>query len=383
MRRFQHLSTALKSGGFSLHFRIGRQFGVGFAIQCCIVTAIAVLAVVAGSAIDGSLFLPGRNIGLLEHPAIWAFFGIQIALPISLRYSLKEFFKARKSLRAVGVLDGKHSTHLVAPIVRYLNLQDGSSKFVATILYGFGLVAFVWNSYQNQLPGIIVPYDFWDSKTYFCGYWITRVYKLYLFVWLLPYIALLHVAILTVALRLIRVARLSGKLKLLPFHPDGVGGLGFFPRLVTRPLIVAVMFGTVPTAAAFYIHRAADVTPLMGLSTILLATGIAYFVPILALRADIVATKRAMVEKLRWLQQASFSHVFESQKPDFEMLKSGNESIDCFERLCAAIKNISNYPHLRRLVGLVTLAMTPTVSALIGKLYLNLVPVIHPWLSKL
>jgi hypothetical protein len=382
MRRFQRLSTALKNGGFSLHSRIGQRLRVRFTAQCYIVTAIAVVAVLAGSIIDGSLFLPGRNIGLLEHPAIWAFFAIQIALPISLRYSLKEFFKARTSLRAIGALDGKPFTRLVVPLVRYLNLQDGSSKFTAAILYGFGLVAFVWNTYQNQLPGIIVSYDFWDSKTYLCGFWITRVYKLYLFGWLIPYIALLHVAILVVALRLVRMTRISGKLKLLPFHPDGVGGLGFLPGLVTRPLIVAVIFGTVPTAAAFYIHRAADVTPLMGLTTLVLAIGTAYFVPILALRADIVATKRAMVEKLRWLQQASFSQVFESRKPDFEMLKSGNESIDCFEKLCVAINNISNYPHLRRLIGLVTLAMTPAMSALIGKLYVDLEPVIHPWLSK-
>jgi hypothetical protein len=185
-----------------------------------------------------------------------------------------------------------------------------------------------------------------------------------------------------VALRLIRTARISGKLKLLPFHPDGVGGLGFLPELVTRPLIVAVLFGTVPTAAAFYIHRAADVTPMIGLTTLVLATGIAYLVPILALRADIVAVKRVMVEKLRWLQQASFSQVFESQKLDFETLTSENESIDCFEKLCAAIKNISNYPHLKRLIGLVTLAMTPAVSALLGKLYEDFEPVIQPWLSK-
>jgi hypothetical protein len=382
MRRFQRLSATLKSGGFSLHSGIGRWLGVRFTAQCYIVTAIAIAAVLAASTIDGSLFLPGRNIGLLEHPAIWAFFAIQIALPISLRYSLKEFFKARASLRAVGALDGKSFTRLVVPLVRYLNLQDGSSKLTAAILYGFGLVAFVWNTYQNQLPGIIVPYDFWDSKTYLCGFWITRVYKLYLFVWLLPYIALLHIAILSVALRLIHAARLSGKLKLLPFHPDGVGGLGFLPRLVTRPLIVAVIFGTVPTVAAFYIHRAADVTPLMGLTTLVLATVIAYFVPILALRSDIVATKGAMVKKMRWLQQASFSQVFESQKPDFEMLKSGNESIDCFENLCVAINKISNYPHLRGLIGLVTIAMTPAVSALLGKLYDNFGTVIHPWLSK-
>jgi hypothetical protein len=174
----------------------------------------------------------------------------------------------------------------------------------------------------------------------------------------------------------------SGRLKLLPFHPDGVGGLGFLPELVTRPLAIAVLFGALPTCAAFLIHRRLDVTPLMGLTALLLTAGIGYFVPILALRSDIIATKRAMVEKLRWLQQASFSQVFESQKPDFKALKAGNESIDCFEKLCAAIKTISNYPHLRRLIAVVSLAMTPTVVSLLGKLYDHWEPVIHPLLTR-
>lgn len=383
MRRFQRLSAVLKNGGFSLHSRIGRRFGIRFTTQCYIVTGIAIVTVLLGSAIDGSLFLPGKNIGLLQHPAIWAFFAIQTALPISIGYSLKEFLKARTSLRAIGILDNKPYTQLIVPLVRYLNLETRNSRCMATLFYSFGLIAFVWNTYQNQMPGLILPYDFWDSKNFFCGFWITRVYKLYLFVWFFPYITLLHVAILTVALRLVRVARLSGKLKLLPFHPDGVGGLGFFPRLVTRPLVIAVILGTMPTAAAFYIHRAADVTPLMGLSTLVLATFAAYFVPILALRSDIIETKRVMVEKLRRLQQASFAQVFESRTLNFEILKSGNESIDYFEKLCVAIENVSNYPHLIRLFGLVTLAMTPAVSALIGKLYLGLEPVIHPWLLRL
>jgi len=382
MRRSQSLTTVLKNGGFSLHSYVRRWLHVGFIGQCLIVTAIPVIAVFVGSILDDSLFLPGRNIGLLEHPGIWAFFGIQIALPIALRHSLKELLNARTSLRAVGALNGKTSIQVVAPLVRYLNLKDRKGKGVAAVLYGFGLVAFVWNTYQNQLPGIVIPYDFWDSKTFHFGFWITRIYKFYMFVWLLPYIALLHIAILAVALRLIRAARISGKLKLLPFHPDGVGGLGFLPELVTRPLVVAVLLGVLPTAGAFYIHRAADVTPLMGLTVLLFAVAVAYFVPILALRSDIVSTKRAMIEKLRWKQQASFSHVFESQKFDFDALKSGNESIECFEKLCAAIKNVSNYPHLRRLAGVVTLAMTPAVTSVLGKLYEDLFPVIQPWLTK-
>src|ERR1039457_7011919 len=116
MRSSQRLSTALKSGGFSLHSYVGRRLGIKFAAQCWVVTGIAVMIVLIGSFVDGSLFLSGRNIGLLEHPAIWAFFGIQIGLPISLRHSLKELFKARRNLRAVGALDGKSYKRLTTPL---------------------------------------------------------------------------------------------------------------------------------------------------------------------------------------------------------------------------------------------------------------------------
>lgn len=378
MRRLGRLSYAFQSGGFSFHHWLGRLFGIGFASQCCITTAVAGVAILVGSIIDGSLVLEGRNVGLLEHPTIWAFFGLQIALSISLRRSTRKLLSARANLRALGALDDKPCEQLIVPLLRFSTLRGRETRLAATAFYCFGLTAFVWNTYQNQLPGIVVPYDFWDSKTYFWGFWITRIYKLYLFAWLFPYIALLHTAILVTALRLVRRARVSGKLKLQPFHPDGVGGLGFLPDLVTRPLIIGVFLGLLPTAGAFQIHRAPDITPMMGLATLLLATGTAYFVPILSFRADIIAAKKAMVEKLRWLQQEQFAQIVEKGHFDFESLQTGNQSIEFFEKLCKAIRHISNYPHLKRLIGYITLAMSPIAASLIGRLYNAFGQLIHP-----
>ena len=378
MRRPGRLSSAFQSCGFFLHYLLGRLFGIGFAAQCCTTAAVAGVAILVGSIIDGSLVLEGRNVGLLEHPTIWAFFSLQIALPISLRRSTRKLLRARTSLRALGALDANSSEQLIVPLLRFSTLRDGEARLVATAFYCFGLTAFVWNTYQNQLPGVVVPYDFWDSKTYFCGFWITRIYKLYLFAWLLPYIALLHTAILITALQLVRRARVLGKLKLQPFQPDGVGGLGFLPELVTRPIIIGVFLGLLPTAGAFQIHRVPDITPMMGLATLLLATSTTYFVPILSFRADITAAKKAIVEKLRWLQQEQFAQIVEKDHLDFESLRTGNQSIEFFEKLCKAVKHISNYPHLKRLIGYVTLAMSPIAASLIGRLYNAFGQLIHP-----
>jgi hypothetical protein len=382
MRRSPHANDVLKSGGFAFHYYIGRLFKVKFFSQCCIIAALAASVILIGSAIDGSLVLPGRSIGLLEHPGIWIFFVLQVALPLSIRYSLKKLIRARSKVREVAKSDAKMSALVIRPLVAFLRLKDRESRFAATIIYSAGLAAFVWNTYQNELPGVIIPYDFWDSKNFVFGFWLTRVYKLYMLGWFLPYIGMIHVGILVVVLRIIRRARVSGKLKLIPFHPDGVGGLGFVPGLVTTPIIVTVLVSSISTAAAFEVHRAADVTPIMGLTIIILATGIAYVIPILVLRADIVAMKRETIAKLRLLQQAYYSKIVDGGTIDFEKVRNCNEALDYFERVCARIQTISNYPHLKRLLGYMALAITPSIASLILKSFEDVAPIIRPLLKK-
>jgi hypothetical protein len=320
MRNPPHVTGILKSGGFSFHYLLRRFLKVGFVAQCCIIAGIAGLAIATCSIIDGTLRLEGRNVGLLEHPGIWVFLGLQIALPLTIRHSLRNLLKARRRIGEISG-DNKFTQSVSTPLSKFLRLQDNESRFAATVIYGVGLIAFVWNTYQNQHPGSIVPFDFWDSKTYLCGFWVTRVYRLYMFGWLIPYVALIHIGILLVTLRLIRKPRLKGSLKLVPFHPDGVGGLGFVPSLVTAPIIVTALFSSVSTAAAFEVHRAADITPMMGLAIVLITTVIAYLIPILFLRADIVALKRETIRRLRNLQQAYYSKIAESEMMDFETLK--------------------------------------------------------------
>ena len=211
---------------------------------------------------------------------------------------------------------------------------------------------------------------------------MTRIYKLYLFAWLLPYVALVHIAILVVTLRLIRRARLSGKLALVLFHADGVGGLGFVPGLVTTPIIVTLLMGAVPTAAAFEVHRALDITPLVGLTIIVLSVCIAYIIPILFLRSDIIAMKRQMIAKLRVLQQAYYLRIIEDRELNFETLRNGNEAFSYFDKVRTAVQSISDYPHLKRIIGCIGLALTPSVMTLAVKLCEDLIPVVRPILRR-
>jgi hypothetical protein len=263
-----------------------------------------------------------------------------------------------------------------------LELQHAPCRLTATVFYTAGLAAFVWNTYQNQLPGIIVPYDFWDSSNHPFGYWITRVYKAYLFVWLLPYASLIHAAVLSSALTIIRERRLAGTLKLQPFHPDAVGGLGYIPSLITTPIVVTLLVASLPLAGAFYIHRAFELTPLMGATIVLAGAIIAYAVPIFRLRTDIIALKRETVEKLRSLEQEYYSSVVEKRTHEFASIRLGNEALDYFDKLSSRVEAISNYPHLHRVLKYLGVTFTPSLLSFIWKAYPIFSPVIIPFLKR-
>lgn len=380
MRR-PRLRSILRTGGFALHAHIGQLLGVGFVAQSWIVGGCGAALILLAGVVDGSLLLPGRDVGLLEHPGIWALLGLQIGLPIAVRSSFVSLLRTRGSIRGFAPSPAPLAATVVRPVVRFVQLATAESRVVATLFFSFGLAAFVWNTYQNQQPRIVVPFDFWDSTTFPCGFWTTRLFKLYLLVWLLPFVALVHVALITVTLRLIRAARLRGTLKLAPFHSDGAGGLGFVPGLVTTPAIVTLLIVSLPLAAAFQVHRAADVTPIMGLAVVLSVVGIAYVLPILYLRTDIVAMKRELLARLRALQDNYYQKIVGGSGVRASALREGNDALDYFDKVCLRVESISDYPHLQRLMSYAGVALMPSALSMLLRLYDQLNPVVRPLLE--
>src|SRR6266581_5958531 len=99
MRRVSRIADVLKSGGFASHYLVGRWTKLGFVGQCCVLAAFAAVAVGVAAALDHTYMLPGRDVGLLQHPAIWAFIALQIALPLSIRMSLDKVAAERTEAR--------------------------------------------------------------------------------------------------------------------------------------------------------------------------------------------------------------------------------------------------------------------------------------------
>lgn len=369
------LGEILRSGGLGLHWRVGRLLHIGFRGQAAVLTGLCVAATLTASAADHTLILAGRNIGLLQHPAIWAFFALQFALPILMRQSLANLSDNEEKIDQIAGEDDALSKRVVHPLRRFLRLQTNSSRAVATLAYVVGFAAYVWNTYQNQLSGAL-PFDFWDSSHHFWGFWITRAYKLYLFCWLLPYVVLVHTGVLTVVLNTVRQARLSGRLKLRPFSADGVGGLGFIPPLVSTPVIVVLLMCSVAVAATIEVHRRFDVTPVIGLIVLFGLSFGAYVLPTLYLRSEILALKKVTLDKLWSLQEDQYVQIVDGNSADAECIARASGAIEYFEKVRRKVDSIPTYPHLRRVLNAMGIALTPSLLSFCFALYDRLSPIL-------
>jgi len=213
----------------------------------------------------------------------------------------------------------------------------------------------------------LVGFDFWDSSTFQYSYWLTRLYKFYLFVLFLPKIVLLYVGLIGGLIAKLHLLKNEGRLKLRPFSQDGVGGYSFVPSLITRPIVPAVLIASLPNFAAFYVHGGLSVTPIMGatiISTILLAS---YGIPILFFRYVISQLKADQINKLSDVQQDQFDAIL--VEPTGKQIQSdrAREGFAFRDLLITRIKSVSEYPHLRRILGLLVFVYSPTALSLVHR----------------
>lgn len=192
---------------------------------------------------------------------------------------------------------------------------------------------------------------------------------------------MVQAGILIVTLRFVRRARMTGRLRLFPFHPDGVGGLNFVASLISTPVIITIVVGSLATAVVFFAHGGVAVTAIIALVVLIGWALLAYFIPILFLRSDIVAMKREALEKLRGLQQENYAKITQTHGHDVEMLGKGKEALEYFDKVCANIQAISNYPHLRRLLRLSSISLLPSLVQIGFKLYQSAGPLLKPLLK--
>src|SRR5690349_17305378 len=112
------LGDPLQRGGLALHAWFGRLLHLSFTAQTWLLAVAWAVALTVAAWLSGCLFLDGANIGLFEHPAIWAFVGMQVVLPLAIRRSLVTLSQNRQP-----TFDRNFGRKLLLPLRAFTRLE--------------------------------------------------------------------------------------------------------------------------------------------------------------------------------------------------------------------------------------------------------------------
>ncbi len=335
--------------------------------QSCFMAIIFSILFIIGSSIDQTLIMKGKDTGLLEHPTSWCFIIIQIAAPFFLSRSIEKLFifldgndviNSKKELASYITLFNKYT-------LRQTNLSVLSYRLLTLI----GLICFVWNSFQNQAPMKYLGFDFWDSFNHPFGYWLTRVYKFYMWVLFFPAIIHIHFSGLFTLHTLLKDAEREKFFVLKPYNQDEYAGVGIIIKIAINPPIPLLLLGSVSVLAAFFIHGQIGITPIIGLSLMSLLFLLIYFIPAVRLRKIIKSEKKRQLSEITEKQNSLYFELVRSEKT---MVNPDNlETLNSLTIVFDQVKSISAWPYWKSILKVVGFVNIPIVIS-IGK---NLWPI--------
>ncbi|NJL71578.1 MAG: hypothetical protein HC888_08155 [Candidatus Competibacteraceae bacterium] len=325
-------------------------------------------AFLAGSALEHSLVLPGPAVGLLEHPAIYLFLVGQVLFPWALIRAVYTFQDIPRSAAAIVISSylsrdfDEHCQRLQAA----LRLDTNRSKVAYAALVGVGISAFAWNSLQNQAPHRWVGIDFWDSINYPIGFYLTRIYKLYHWVFLIPACVHIMTSVVMAIRELLHDLSAKQAVKLDPFHADQCGGTSVFVDAVLTPMIFVTLLASMNAAAAVYIHQKADISTLGGISMAGVMLAIVYLIPTTALQKVIKAEKARTLNEIGTIQSSQFKMaMITGANP--RSIAAAAEVISALSLIASHVRSLPNWPRFRRMAGLTAaLALCPMLGWLGG-----------------
>lgn len=128
---------------------------------------------------EKNLILPCNGLGLFQHKSIWFFLITGVIVPFAIRQVLVE--------PSCGL--EKNTVENIKAKFLEISQRPSTSVFFA-ITRTVGFLCFVGNTLQNAHIFNHLPFDFWDSINYPISYGVTRLYKFYLFAYLIPIIVI-------------------------------------------------------------------------------------------------------------------------------------------------------------------------------------------------
>ena len=331
------------------------------------ISSLMALFLLLAAIVDGTLFLKKENIGFFEHPAIWAFLILQAFIPFSLFKSIEKFLETP----ICGQLNFKKKfidaefPKYVELIKKYASRSNNISRFIFILFVTVGFIGFTWNSYQNQFPIKFLGFDFWDSINHTWGYWITRLYKFYLWVVLFPTLAHLQIFVLFTIRNFLINASMSENFFILAYHPDGCGGVRVFIDTSIRPIIPIMAIISILTLNVVLIHQKFDPTTLLGLLTTIIIFIAVYLIPASALRKTMIMEKKKKISKIIKFQDSLLADIFSKKKAI--SIKKNVEDINGLINISKHIKSLPNWPHFRFIIKFLSFIISPTFISILIK----------------
>jgi len=347
--------------------RSGRRPAVFIWVNVGIGLVFAV-ALVFGSWRDGTLRMPGASFGLFEHPAIWIFLAAQIFVPIVVSRSTGRFSTLEKepALPLAETFITAELPSVQKSFLEMLKRDDDRSKRIFNILLLLGLGFWAWNTFQNLRSGRGAPqFDFWDSASHFWGYWISRAYKLYIWLVIAPAVVHAQLCIARALRKMFRAADEAAALSLDPYHPDGAGGTRSFIDVVLLPMFVLVLPAVFLTTAATWVHKRYDLTTVGAIIVTLVLFVLVYWYPAAALRNAIVAEKDRQKRKISGLQRSLYDALLQ-EKPVATTLKDPTSVLLSLSSVAKQVDTLPNWPQLARVAqAAVVFVGSPLIAPLI------------------
>jgi hypothetical protein len=330
-------------------------------------TATMAMVLVISALIDGTLWMQGRAVGFLEHPGIITFLLSQAFVPFIAAKAVEQL--ARPEDFASSALSKSFIANEVVPAWDRYSMsvmrKDGRGRRLYGLLVLIGFLAVAWNSIQNQDPLRFVHFDFWDSAFHPFGYWSTRVYKSYLWLFVIPAIAhLLILSAMSVRTIIIAAGKTTDALILDPYHEDGCGGVKMMVDALLRPMRPVALLGALLVFDAFYVHEKVDLTTVGGFTLAVAFFAMIYVTPAISLRRTIRREKQRQIHELRKKQTELYNSLYD---PAGAALESDvAQAILGLSEVCKNVASIPEWPQLRTALNIAAIAYSSPVIALIA-----------------
>ena len=292
-----------------------------------------------GAAFDGTFYISGEALGLLEHYGNVCF---TIVCPLLFLFAMRGI---RDFDRFISNIDTnlkveRFQEKVKIQVFLQTNWTKDSYVFVKFFIILFGFVFATWNAMNTFRPEEVWNHDVYDSVNYIGGYITQRVFFYIWWAYILPILIYRLFVIVVTLKRLFNVVIATDSLNLQPMHPDNAGGLGRLGSMALN-FNIAILLTMVITASLYYTHGYNE--PLAcGIFVQFLLLPVIFFLPLLQVhRAMKVKRESLLIEISKYYKCVSDVLV---QK----IGKAGIESADKYDTIKKEYEEEANLKSLYR-----------------------------------